>query len=160
MPRIHDLDAAQYRALGELRYQIRCFLNFSEVAARQAEVEPQQHQLLLILKALRPEERPTVRVVAERLLIQHNSAVDLVKRSVERGLVERRSGQEDRREASLRITPAGRRVLRRLSLAHRAELRSAAPALLQALHALVGAAGGTSPGGKTVRGRKGKADGT
>jgi len=58
--------------------------------------------------------------------------------------VERRTGKEDRREASLRITPAGDRVLRRLSLAHRAELRSAAPALLEALDALVARPGGRS----------------
>jgi DNA-binding MarR family transcriptional regulator len=138
MPRTNDLSAAQYRALADLRHQIRRFLTFSEAAARAADVEPQQHQLLLALKALRPPERPTVRVVAERLLIQHNSAVDLVKRSVERGLVERRAGKEDRREASLRITSAGQRVLLGLSLAHRAELRSAAPALVDALNALVG----------------------
>jgi DNA-binding MarR family transcriptional regulator len=139
MPHARDLGAAQYRALADLRYQIRRFLTFSEAAARAADVEPQQHQLLLVLKALRAHERPTVGVVAERLQIHHNSAVELVKRSVERGLVERRTSKEDRREASLRITPAGERVLRRLSVAHRTELRSAAPTLVSALDALVGA---------------------
>lgn len=136
-PRTRDIAPDQYRALAELRYRIRAFLAFSEAAARDAGVEPQQHQLLLVLKALRPDERPTIAHVAERLLVQHNSAVELVKRSIERGLVERRAGVKDRREASLRITPAGRGVLRRLSLAHRAELRSAAPALRDALDALV-----------------------
>lgn len=130
----HDLEADQYKALAEIRYQIRRFLAFSETAARAAEVEPQQHQLLLILKTL--EGRPTIRAVADRLKIQHHSAVELVKRSVERGLVERRTGA-DRREASLRITPAGHGVLRRLSVAHRKELASAAPILLEAIHALV-----------------------
>lgn len=142
MQRILDLDASQYRALAELRFRIRCFLTFSENAARAASVEPQQHQLLLVLKALPPDERPTVRVVADRLQIRHNSAVDLVKRTVERGLVERRTSAEDRREASLRLTPAGRRLLRRLSLAHRSELSSAAPALVDALKTIV--AGSTS----------------
>ena len=140
-PHVRDLDAGQYEALADLRYQIRRFLTFSEAAARAAGVEPQQHQLLLVLKSLRPHERPTVGIVAERLQIQHNSAVELVKRSVERGLVERRTGTVDRREASLRITGAGERVLRRLSLAHRTELRSAAPALLTALNQLVGTVG-------------------
>ena len=140
MTRARDLGASQYRALADLRYQIRRFLTFSEASARAANLEPQQHQLLLVLKALRAGEEPTVGIVAERLQIQHNSAVELVKRSVERGLVERGTSKEDRRAAALRITPAGERVLRRLSLAHRTELRSAAPALLLALHALVGAA--------------------
>lgn len=131
-----DLEPDQYRALAELRYQIRRFLAFSEAAARAADVEPQQHQLLLVLKTLTSDDRPTIRVVAERLQIQHNSAVELVKRSVERGFVERRTGA-DRREAALRITPAGQGVLRRLSLSHHAELASAAPALLKALHDVV-----------------------
>lgn len=134
-----EISLTDYRALAELRHQIRRFLNFSEAAAHAVEVEPQQHQLLLVLKALRPRERPTIRLVAERLQIQHNSAVELVKRSVERGLIERRTSRQDRREASLHLTRKGARVVRRLSVAHRSELRSAAPILLRALEALVGA---------------------
>src|SRR5262245_25223820 len=137
MPKPTDLDADQYRALAELRYQIRRFLAFSESAVRAAGVEPQQHQLLLLLHALTPGQTPNIRTVALRLLIHHNSAVELVRRSVERGLVERRTSSEDRREASLQLTPLGRRVLRRLSLSHRSELRSAAPSLLAALQALL-----------------------
>jgi DNA-binding MarR family transcriptional regulator len=132
-----DLADGEYRALAELRYELRRFLAFSEAAARDAGVEPQQHQLLLVLKALDPDVRPTVRAVAERLLIQHNSAVELVKRCVERGLVERRTGEEDRREVFLSLTAAGEKVLHRLSLAHRAELRSAAPSLAKAFDVLL-----------------------
>jgi DNA-binding MarR family transcriptional regulator len=140
MPKPTDLDADQYRALAELRYQIRRFLAFSESAVRAAGVEPQQHQLLLVLHALTPGQKPTIRTVAQRLLIHHNSAVELVRRSVERGLVERRTSSEDRREASLQLTSLGRRVLRRLSLSHRSELRSAGPSLVAALQAMLPAA--------------------
>jgi DNA-binding MarR family transcriptional regulator len=136
MPDLRDLRPGEYRALADLRHQIRRFLNFSEAAARAAGVEPQQHQLLLVLKAVMPE-RPTIRVIAQRLQIQQNSAAELVKRSVERGLVKRTREREDRREASVGLTPTGERVLRGLSLAHRTELRSAAPTLLGAVHALV-----------------------
>jgi DNA-binding MarR family transcriptional regulator len=139
-----DLGIGQYRALAEVRYQIRRFLNFSEDAVRSVGVEPQQHQLLLVLKALAPDHRPNIRTVAERLQIQHNSAVELVRRTVERGLVERRTSEEDRREASLALTALGERVLRRLSLAHRSELRSAAPGLLSALQALLAEEGAPS----------------
>jgi DNA-binding MarR family transcriptional regulator len=138
MAKVRDISAADYRALAELRYQIRRFVNFSEAQARAAKIEAQQHQLLLVLKALQPPQRPTIGTVAERLLIQHNSAVELVQRSVERKLVERRTDPDDRREASLRITAHGQRVLRRLTLAHRSELRAAAPLLLVSLEALVG----------------------
>jgi DNA-binding MarR family transcriptional regulator len=138
MPDARNIRPDDYLALAELRFVIRRFLAFSEAAARAAEIDPQQHQLLLVLKGLRPPERPTIRTTAERLLIQHNSAVELVGRMVERGLVERRTGDRDRREVSLKITARGERVLRRLTLAHRRELKSAAPLLLGALEALLG----------------------
>ena len=41
-----------FKAMAELRYQIRRFLRFSENAARQAGIEPQQHQLLLAVSGL------------------------------------------------------------------------------------------------------------
>jgi DNA-binding MarR family transcriptional regulator len=65
-------------------------------------------------------------------------AVELVSRSVERGLVERRVSKNDRREVLLQITPRGERVLRSLTVAHRSEIESAAPLLLSALDALLG----------------------
>jgi len=145
MTSTRELNSGQYRALAELRYQIRRFLAFSEVATREAGVEPQQHQLLLVLKTIRSDERPTVALVAERLQIRHNSAVDLVRRSVERGLVERRTSVADRREASLQITPSGQRLLRRLSIAHRKELRSAGPLLVGALEEILGSRHGRAP---------------
>jgi DNA-binding MarR family transcriptional regulator len=135
---VRDLASTQYQALAELRYQIRRFLSFSEQASRDAGLEPQQHQLLLALKGLRPPDEPTIRVAAERLQIRHNSAVELVQRSEERGLLRRRKGETDRREVLLHLTPRGERLLKRLSLAHRAELRSAGPALAASLGTLVG----------------------
>jgi DNA-binding MarR family transcriptional regulator len=140
--RVAPITAREYRALAELRYAVRRFLTFSEVAARAAHVEPQQHQLLLALKGMPPDERPTVGAVAERLQLQHNSAVELAQRSMERGLVERRSSPTDRREVLLHLTSRGERLLRRLSLTHRTELRSTGPTLMRALAELVD--GGTT----------------
>jgi DNA-binding MarR family transcriptional regulator len=119
-----------------MRYRIRRFLNFSEAAAREASVEPQQHQLLLALRGLEPQERPTIGTLAERLQIHHNSAVELTRRAVQRGLIERRTSASDRREAVLQITRQGEAVLRRLSVAHREELRVAGVELLRALEVL------------------------
>jgi DNA-binding MarR family transcriptional regulator len=138
----------EYRALAEMRYLIRRFLNFSEAASRAAGIEPQQHQLLLALKGLAAGQKPTVGVVAERLQIRHHSAVELVKRTVERGLLERRTSEVDRREASLRITARGETVLRRLSVAHRRELRVAGAELLDALRLLTAEDQAARPGGK------------
>jgi DNA-binding MarR family transcriptional regulator len=132
-----EIPPRDYWALAELRYLIRRFLEFSESSARAAGVEPQQHQLLLAIKGLPPDRRPTIAAVAERLCVQHHSAVELVQRSIERGLVERQTSDVDRREAKLRITARGERVLRRLTALHRRQLRTAGSALVDALEAII-----------------------
>jgi DNA-binding MarR family transcriptional regulator len=127
-----------YRSLAELRYQIRRFLHFSEQASRQARVEPRQHQLLLALKGLPETSRPTIGVVSERLQIRPHSAVELANRLAKRGFVRRQRGSErDRREVLLSVTAKGEKILRELSLYHREELRSAGPALMRALQAVL-----------------------
>jgi DNA-binding MarR family transcriptional regulator len=125
-----------YRALAELRHQIRLFLTFSEAAARAAGVEPQQHQLLLAVKGLPEGQRPTIGTLSERLQLRHHSVVELVDRLVEKGLASRRRSQDDGREILVHITARGERILRGLSIAHRAELRAAGAALGEALRAL------------------------
>jgi len=132
-----------YRALAELRHQIRRFLTFSEREARAVGIEPQQHQLLLALKGLPGDRRPTVGALAERLQLRHHSVVGLVDRLAAAGLAARRSNAEDGREVLLAITARGERLLRRLSLAHQVELQSAGPALLEALAAIVPASRAT-----------------
>jgi DNA-binding MarR family transcriptional regulator len=122
-----------YQALAELRYQIRVFLRFSEEAARKMGLEPQQHQLMLALKGLPPGMHPTIGTLAERMQIQHHSAVELVNRLSSGGLVRRSRAGEDRRQVLLCLTPKGEKVLRELSIGHKAELRSQGPALVAAL---------------------------
>jgi DNA-binding MarR family transcriptional regulator len=130
---MESLTLSDYTSLAELRYQIRCFLSFSEQAARAAGLEPRQHQLMLSLKGLPEGARPTIGEAAERLQIQHHSAVELVNRLAVAGYVRRHRGDDDRREVLLALTSRGEKVLRDLSLHHRAELRSAGPALVTAL---------------------------
>jgi hypothetical protein len=55
-----------YRALADLRYQIRRFLRVRELAARAAGVEPQQYLTLLQIKGLEGHEVATMSVLAER----------------------------------------------------------------------------------------------
>jgi DNA-binding MarR family transcriptional regulator len=126
-----------YQSLAELRYQIRRFLHFSEQAARKADVEPHQHQFLLALKGLPANMRPTIGVLADRLQIRPHSAVELVNRLSDAGLVRRRHDSDDGREVLLKLTSRGEAVLHELSLHHRAELQSAGPALIAALRAVL-----------------------
>ena len=131
---MHDLTLAEYRALADLRYQLRCFLRFSEDAARKARLEPHQHQLLLAVRGLPEDLRPTIGVLAERLQIKPHTAVELVNRLVEGGYVERRPGaSEDRRKVVVKLTLKGQAVLRKLTLFHKAELLSDGPTLMDAL---------------------------
>lgn len=132
---------SDYESLAELRYQIRRFLRFSEDAARKAGLEPRQHQFLLALKGLPRSARPLIGVLAERLQIQHHSAVELVDRMARAGYIQRKRDARDRREVLLNLTPKGERVLRELSLDHKAELKNAGPALMAALARVLRTAG-------------------
>ena len=131
------LDVEDYQSLAEFRYQIRRFVHFSEQTARGAGLEPQQHQLLLTLKGLPPAARPRIGEIAERLQIQHHSAVELANRLEAGRLVRRHRNQENRREVMLELTQLGEKTLRDLTLQHRAELRSQGPGLLRALRGVM-----------------------
>ena len=136
MTRRDQIDLSDYMALAEFRYQIRCFVRSSEEAARQAGIEPQHHQLMLCLKG-RPEgEPPRIAYLAERLQIQHHSAVELVDRLVTKGLIRRARADEDRREVYVELTSRGEEVLEQLTMHTRAELQTAATALVGALRKL------------------------
>ena len=151
---------ADYHALAEIRYQIRRFLHFSEQAAREADLTPQQHQLLLALKGLPTGRKATISESAKRLQLQHHSTVELIDRLVERGLIARLRDDIDRRRVIIQLTPQGEHLLVNLSLLHCTELQTAGPALVRALRPLLADAtasaevsrGGTESIAKTLGG--------
>lgn len=127
-----------YHSLAEFRYQIRRFLHFSEQAVRAAGLEPQQHQLLLALRGLAASNEPaSIRALAERMQIQHHSAVELVDRLVDRCFVSRSRAPSDRRQVLIRLTPRGEAELEKLAVCHLEELQKNGPALVAALEALI-----------------------
>jgi len=132
------LTTSDYRLLAAFRYEMRKFLAFSERAAREAGIEPQQHQVLLSLRGLPEGVRPTIGAVAERLCVQHHTAVALVDKLEQRELLVRERNADDKREVLLRLTPEGEAVLRDLSTLHRQQLEGVGPALVGALQSLVG----------------------
>jgi DNA-binding MarR family transcriptional regulator len=131
-----QLTLRDYRALARFRALLRKFLKFSEGAARSAGLHPHQHQLLLAAKGVPEGELPTIGVLARMLQLRHHSTVELVDRLARRGLVERFRSETDRRRVIVRITAHGEKILRRLSLKHRAELRTARVGLINALMTL------------------------
>jgi DNA-binding MarR family transcriptional regulator len=127
------LTLSDYQALAEFRYQIRKFLHFSERAVQAAGLERGQYQLMLAIKGIPDGVRPRIRELANRMQIQHHSAVELINRLEAGGFVRRERAQDDRREVLLALTPKGQKVLAELALHHHEELRSAAPGLVAAL---------------------------
>src|SRR5689334_24165359 len=107
-----------FKAMAELRYQIRRFLRFSENTARQAGIEPQQHQLLLAIKGLPNELKPTVGALAERMQLQHHSTVELIARLVERGFVCCLLAADDLRQLLVKLTLLVVAFLHSLSFHH------------------------------------------
>lgn len=127
-----SLNQMDYQRLAEFRYHLRAFLKFSERAAGQMGLSPQQHQALLAIKGT-PGGRITIGVLAERLGIRHNTAVELIDRLLANGLAERRQNPADRREVLIDLTHRADRMLAKLTLAHRNEVRKLAPLLRQLL---------------------------
>ncbi|HEY5952635.1 MAG TPA: MarR family transcriptional regulator [Kofleriaceae bacterium] len=134
---MRDLSLADYRALADFRFQLRRFIAFSESAARVVGVEPRQHQLLLALRGLPENVEPTVQVLAERLVLRHNTVVELLDRLEAEGLIRRGRSPDDRRRAVVAITPRGMELLGKLSASHLDELRSLAPALVGSLNGVL-----------------------
>ena len=132
MPADQSLDPSDYQRLAEFRFHLRGFLKFSERAARQMGLSPQQHQALLAVKGT-PGGHITISILAERLGIRHNSAVELIDRLIANGLAERRQNPQDRREVLIDLTKRAERMLTKLSLAHRNEVTKLAPLLRRLL---------------------------
>jgi len=131
------LTLADYRALAEFRHQIRKFLHFSEQAVQAAGLERGQYQLMLAIKGMPAGVRPRIRDLANRMQIQHHSAVELINRLESGGYVHRERAQDDRRAVLLVLAPKGERMLAELAFHHHQELRSAAPGLVAALRRLM-----------------------
>ncbi len=112
---------------------MRRFLHFSEQAAHDAGLQPQQHQLLLQVAAVPQGQTATIAYAAERLGLRHNSTVELADRCVAEGLLRRAADSTDRRKVVLRLTPHGASVLRELSDFHARELYELAPGLLRGI---------------------------
>ncbi|KAB2873404.1 MAG: MarR family transcriptional regulator [Burkholderiaceae bacterium] len=130
------LDDRDYAALAAFRHALRRFLTFSEAAATAAGLTGQHYQALLVVRANPSTRQMTINELARQLLIKHNSAVGLVDRLVDQGLLVRKAASDDRRKVELRLTAKGLRVLDRLADRHRAELEHSGPHLRHLLQQL------------------------
>jgi DNA-binding MarR family transcriptional regulator len=127
------LDQQDYATLASFRRSLRIFLAFSEDAARKAGLPSQQHQAILAIRGLAPEAGMTVNDLAEHLLLKPQTAVELVDRLEDAGLVRRERDEADRRRVLLSLTARANRLLAKLSAAHLAQIRRDAPQLIALL---------------------------
>lgn len=124
-----------YRVLAAFRHALLRFLAFSEAAANEAGLTPKQHQALLAIKGVE-DNTLNVQQLADRLLIQHNSAVELANRLAASDLVTRGRDPDDGRRVQVGLTPKAERLLLALSTAHLNELKAIKPIFVTLLSQL------------------------
>ncbi len=114
----------QYARLLTFRVELRRFLRWSGEQAAQVGLTTAQHQLLLAIRGHPDPRGPSVGELAGYLCTQHHSAVQLIDRTEQLGLITRhRADNEDRRVVRLTLTTAAQERLARLSTIHLEELR-------------------------------------
>jgi DNA-binding MarR family transcriptional regulator len=118
-----EVDEATYRAHARFRHMLRRFLRFSAAQARKYGITPEQHQLLLAIRASR-RGWLLVGEVARVLLVSPHAAVGLVERAASRGLVCKETDPEDRRRVRVTLTAEGADLIARLTWEHRSRLRA------------------------------------
>jgi len=130
------LSKRDYESLASFRYTLRTFLRFSEQAAATLSLSPSQHQALLAIQGFPGKSQITIGELAERLQIEHHSAVGLIDRLEKRMLVQRVSDGDDKRRVNVSVTKVGLRYLDKLSQVHRRELQRIGPEIRSILQRL------------------------
>jgi DNA-binding MarR family transcriptional regulator len=128
---------AKVGEIAEFRFRLRRFLSFSEAASEELGIPAQQYQLIQVIAAAPGDKAVTISYIAERMLLRHNSAVELVDRAERAGLVLRVADESDHRRSVVEITAEADAVLSQLVERHLAELQSEGPALIRALQKIV-----------------------
>ncbi|MBV8541049.1 MAG: MarR family transcriptional regulator [Pseudonocardiales bacterium] len=123
VPPLTPLDDGQYAKLLTFRVGLRQFLHWSAQRAASVGLTPAQHQLLLAIRGHPDSRGPNVGELAGYLCTRHHSAVQLIDRTEQLGLIARaRAEDPDRRIVRLTLTEAGEEKLTLLSTTHLEEL--------------------------------------
>lgn len=105
--------------LANFRLVLRQFLAFSEAASEGRGIHTQHYQLLQVIAAAASIGLAVpISLVSERMMLRHNSAVELIDRAGKAGLVERVADASDHRRRLLVLTAVGEKVLFELVSEH------------------------------------------
>lgn len=119
----------EFENLLTFRVTLRRFQRWSEDQAGAAGLTHAQHQLLVAIKGHPGDRPPSIREIADYLLLQSHSAVGLVDRAEAAGFVRRRTDPDDARVVRVELTGEGDRLVTQLTRATLAEIRKLAIAL-------------------------------
>ena len=133
---------AKLKELAEFRYRLRRFLSFSEMASEALGISAQQYQVLQVIATVPEGRAASISYLAERMMVRHNSAVELVDRTEKVGLVRRVADESDHRRSLVEITARGGELLTQLVEQHLIELETAGPEMARALRRLTETGGG------------------
>lgn len=111
------------------RVELRRFQRWSEDQAAASGLTHVQHQLLVAIKGHPGDSPPSVKEIADYLLMQSHSAVGLVDRAEAAGFVRRRPDPDDARVVRVELTDEGDRLVTSLTEASLTEMYKLAEAL-------------------------------
>jgi DNA-binding MarR family transcriptional regulator len=134
---LENISKLRLSTLAEFRYTLRLFLSFSEKVSEEEGVSSQHYQLLQVIASVPDGAVASIGFVAERMVLRHNSAVELVDRAARSGLVKRKIDPEDLRRSLVVLTPKGSEVLSRLVRAHLAELDAHGDKIVRSMELLL-----------------------
>lgn len=129
------LEDDDYRTLAAVRAELRGFAHFTEQVVKEAGLTPQQHQVLVALRATDSGEM-SIGQLADALYLKPHSVSGLADRLESLGLVERARRERDKRSKDLRLTDKARVLMSSMSRTHRDELRRIRPLLISLLSQL------------------------
>lgn len=130
------VEIPRLRELAEFRFQLRQFLSFSEISSERHGVQAQQYQLLQVIAAAPAGQPASVSYLADRMVLRHNSTVELVDRAERAGLVRRHTDERDLRRSIIKLTPIGEQMLRAMVAEHVQELERLSDRIIHSLRAV------------------------
>ena len=136
--RVTVMAMSKLAELAEFRYRLRRFLSFSEMASEAMGISAQQYQVLQVVAAVPVGQESSISYIAERMVVRHNSAVELVDRAEKAGLVRRVADESDHRRSLVEITSRGAEMLSQLVEQHLIEVEAEGPELARTLQRLIG----------------------
>lgn len=137
MPRTRQVSDRDYARLLSVRTNLRRFERWSAEQAGAHGLTASQHQLLLAIRGHEEPSGPTISQVADYLMVRHNTAVELIDRTQDLGLLERTRDASDHRIVRLVLSSEGVDRLAALAGSHIEELSRLGPmidALIDALN--------------------------